>query len=188
MRRGARQSDGSRSMARRQRVGSKLCITGSRHSIRKAAGVRVCGRRVETADRRADVDRPGHRQGGFHLPVAKPELRVGKCVLPGSVRQQGVRFGELSHRKRAGRGTAGLHEPGSVNHAGFWAALQHSDLPEWLPLRVRRTQRAGRIPEVRGSVKRKSRVARDAGMDRDLRWGRRAGVTAAIASNRSHSS
>ena len=47
---GARQGDGTRSLARGQGVGPELRVTGSGGRPRQAAGVRVCRRRVRSAD------------------------------------------------------------------------------------------------------------------------------------------
>ena len=172
--RGPRQGHRPRGVARRQGVGAELRLARSGDDARQAPRVRVCGRRVGAADRRADVDRPGERAGRFRLSVAQPHPRFGQRLLPGGVRQQGVRLGELSHRKRARRGAAGLHAPGGVDDAGVRAALQYRDLPRRLPLRVRRPQRARRLAGLRRRGQRESGVAGDAGVDRDLRGARRA--------------
>ena len=39
---------------------------------------------------------PATGRRGFRLSVPEPHLRIGQCILPGSVRRPGVHFGELS--------------------------------------------------------------------------------------------
>ena len=65
VRRGARQGDGARGLARGQGVGTELRFAGAGGDARQAPRVRVCRRRVESADRRADVDRSGDGPRGF---------------------------------------------------------------------------------------------------------------------------
>ena len=55
---------------------------------------------------------PATGRSRFRVSVAQPHLRVRQRVLSGRLRQQGVHLGELSHRQRAGRGSAGLHPQG----------------------------------------------------------------------------
>ena len=79
---------------------------------RPAPRVRLRRRRVRSASRRADVDRPGERPGRLRVSVAQPQLRIGQRVVPGRLRQQGVHLGQLPDRQRAGRGASGLHAQG----------------------------------------------------------------------------
>ena len=164
VRRRVRQDNRTRSMAGRQGVGRGLRLAGSRRGPRTAARLRVCRRRVESADRRTDVDRSIERSRRFRISMAKPHVRVRQRLLSGRLRQQGVRLGELSSRRRAGRDSAGLHSQAAVDDAGVWAAFQHADLQGWLSLRVRWTERARRVARVRRCVERQSRVARNARM------------------------
>ncbi len=97
------QDDGQGSVARRQGMGAKLRVTGARRDPRQAARLRVRGRRVDAADRRPHVDRPGKRERGFLVPLAQPQLRVGQRVVPGGVRQQGVHLRQLPRGRRARR-------------------------------------------------------------------------------------
>jgi outer membrane protein assembly factor BamB len=60
--------DGERRVARRQCVGTELCVTGARGCPRSASRVRVRGRRVRSADRRAHVDRSGDGKVDFSFP------------------------------------------------------------------------------------------------------------------------
>ena len=116
---------------------------------------------------------PGNGPSGFRVPVAQPHRRIRERVVSGGVRQQGLHLGELSDGKRAGGSAAGLHAR-CLDDAGVRAALEHRDLPGWLPVRVRRPQRAGRVAGVRGCPTGKVMWRRDAGMDGDARWRRTA--------------
>ena len=55
-------------------MGTELCLACSGGDPRQASGVRICGRRVRSADRRADVDRPGDGARRFRLSMAQPQL------------------------------------------------------------------------------------------------------------------
>ena len=125
---GLDKTTGTRSVARRQGVGAELRVAGSCGRARTAARLRLRRRRVRSADRRADVDRSGERPSRLLVSLAQPQLRVGQRVLPGRLRQQGVRLGELSHRRRAARDSSRLHAQGAVDDAGVRAAFQHADL------------------------------------------------------------
>ena len=121
---------GARSVARRYGVGSQLRVPRAGGGARSTTGVRVRGGRVQSAERRPDVDRPGHGRRGFHLSVPEPHVRISQCSLPGCVRRPGVHFGELSEGRCARGGAARLHAQGGVDHTGVRAALQHADSPD----------------------------------------------------------
>ena len=106
-------------------MGAELRVAGSRSRPRQAARVRVRRRRIESAERRTDVDRSRRRPGRFRLPLAQPRARVGQCLLSGCLRQQGVRVGQLSNGRRAGRDCTGLLSRAAVVDPGVWAAFQH---------------------------------------------------------------
>ena len=93
-------------------VGAELRLAGSRGGPRQAARVRVRRRRVESADRRTDVDRSGRTAASISsFPWRSRTLRIGQRLLSRRLRQQGVRLGELSNGRRAGRDPPGLHAP-----------------------------------------------------------------------------
>ncbi|PYR39090.1 MAG: hypothetical protein DMF90_01055 [Acidobacteria bacterium] len=58
------------------------------------------------ADGRSDVDRSRERTPGLFVSVAQSDARLGERVVSCGVRQQGVRIGELSDRRRARRDPA----------------------------------------------------------------------------------
>ena len=69
-----RQADGARGLACGDPLGPELRISCSGGRAWRAAGVRVCGRGVQPALRRPDVDRPGNRTHGFRVSVAQPHV------------------------------------------------------------------------------------------------------------------
>ena len=144
-----RHRHGPRGVAGRQEWGPSYAspIPATMHGKRRVFV--FAGGESEPPDRRLDVDRSGERPGRLRVSLAQPHPRFGQRLLPGRVRQQGVRLGELSHRERAGRGAARLHAPGGLDHAGGRAALQYGHLSGRSPLRVRRAQRARRRARVR---------------------------------------
>ena len=67
----------------------------------------------------------------------------------------------------------------AVDDAGVRPPLEHADLPERIPVRIRRPQRARCLARLHRCGKRKSRMACDAGMERDLHGRRHAPAAAA---------
>ena len=59
----------------------------------------------------------------------------------------------------------GLHASRPLDDAGVRAALEHADLPERIPVRIRRAQRARRLARLHRCRQRKSRMASDTGME-----------------------
>ena len=107
---------------------------------------------------------PANGRVDFSFPWRSRTVRVRQRLVSGRLRQQGVRLGELSGRRRPARDSAGLHAQGAVDDAGVRAAFQHADLQGRLPVRVRWTQRTRRVARVRRRLERQGGVAQGAGM------------------------
>ena len=150
------------SVARRQGVGAELRVAGARGRARAAARVRLRRRRVRSADRRADVDRSGERQGGLLVSrgAAAATSRSTRRARSSSTTRCS------SRRAIAPAARCSRFSP-DFTHKVLWTTQEfglHFNTPiyrDGYPVRLRRPQRTRCLAGLRRCGDGQSCVARD---------------------------